>query len=84
VEIAVRRIEGRHGFVQMSVLVGQHRVDKRLRLNQPVLLSTAYAHGLQIVVNSVKGSQITGYVSEPKYHQPQLAPVTDTTVVAVP
>jgi hypothetical protein len=85
VEIAVWRIDVRHGSVQASVISNQRRIDfKRLKLNESISIPTAYAQKLELVVNGLTKNQMSGYVSEPKNRTPELSQITDTTVVKVP
>jgi len=84
-EIAVWHIDTKHDVVQASVLADQRRIDyKHIKVNEAVLIPTAHSQNLELVVNAVTRTQISGYVSEPKHKAPQVAQITDTTVVRVP
>jgi hypothetical protein len=84
-QIRVWRIDSDHNAVQVSVLSDQQRIDyKRLKLNQRASIPTAYAQGLEMVVNSITRNQISGYVSEPKDKTRQLPQDPNQTVVKVP
>lgn len=84
-EIAVWHIDARHDVIQASVLADQRRIDyKHIKVNEPVVIPTAYSQTVELVVNAVSRTQISGYVSEPKDKAPPVTQITDTTVVKVP
>lgn len=67
IELGFWRVDTRHDAVQGSVLIGQNRVDFRhIDVKNPVTIPLASGELLEIVVNRVSKSQISGYISEPK------------------
>lgn len=84
-EIAVWRVDTKRDVVQASVLADQRRIDyKHIKVNEPVLIPTANSKNLELVVNAVTRTQISGYVSQPKGEADPITQITDTTVVRVP
>lgn len=67
VEIGLWRTDLKHASASVSVLLNGRRIDfKRLSLNEPVSIPTGRSQQLELVVNGVTRTQITGYLAEPK------------------
>jgi hypothetical protein len=67
IQLGFWRVDTRHDAVQGSVLIGQRRVDiKHIGVNERVTIPITNGDMLELVVNRVSKSQISGYISEPK------------------
>jgi hypothetical protein len=68
VEIALWRTDLKHASASVSVLLKGRRIDfKRLSLYEPVSIPTGrHSQQLELVVNRLTRTQITGYLAEPK------------------
>jgi len=72
--ISVRKINSKHEYCDLEVVVNDSRLDKKhMNLYEPVLFyPEGYAQPLELVINNITKNSVHGYVSEPKY-KPEVA-----------
>jgi len=72
--LAVRKINTKHEYCDLEVVVNDNRLDKKhMNLYEPVLFyPEGYSQPLELVINNITKNSVHGYVSEPKY-KPEVA-----------
>jgi hypothetical protein len=67
VSLAVRKVDLKHKFYDLSLLVNDQKLDKKhINLYEPITVRPS-DQPVELVVNEIGNNQIKGYVSEPKY-----------------
>jgi hypothetical protein len=75
VSIAVRKINAKHDYADLEILVDDNRITKKhVNLLEPVMLYPAnYASSVEIVLNHLDKNRAGGYISAPKFKQSELS-----------
>ena len=84
--LSLRRTDGKHMNYDLSMVVDDHRLDKKhVNLYEPIWIhSETGGQPLQIVVNKIGRNTAHGYISVPKYRESELASSTGGTPALTP
>lgn len=84
--LSLRRTDGKHLNYDLSMVVDDHRLDKKhVNLYEPIWIhSETGGQPLQIVVNKIGRNTAHGYISVPKYRESELASSTGGTPALTP
>jgi hypothetical protein len=73
--LSVRKVNFKRKYYDLVMMVDDRQLEKKhINLYEPVLLTlTDRPQPIEMVVNEINGSQIKGYVSEPKFKSSELS-----------
>ncbi|MBZ5595127.1 MAG: hypothetical protein LAP39_23020 [Acidobacteriia bacterium] len=89
ISVSLRKVNLKHKNYNLALMVDDNQLDKKnVNLYEPVWITFSdRPQPVELVVNKVQKDQITGYISEPKYKNSELAanaaPVPDKAKEAV-
>lgn len=79
ISVSLRNTNPKHKTYDVAMMVEDNQLDKKhINLYEPVWINLSdRPQAVQLVVNHVDKTQISGYVSEPKYKKSELASATE-------